>query len=108
MIRRPPRSTLFPYTTLFRSAYAYYRCCGSDAYRFGGERLCANPQARTDRLDEAVGREVERGLHDPRWIAAEYQRRLVQARDPAPGDLGGLEGQIAKLRRGLGRPRSEE
>src|SRR2546422_2131169 len=24
MIRRPPRSTLFPYTTLFRS-----RCCGS-------------------------------------------------------------------------------
>src|SRR2546428_5147145 len=23
MIRRPPRSTLFPYTTLFRSAYEY-------------------------------------------------------------------------------------
>src|SRR3712207_8099767 len=26
MIRRPPRSTLFPYTTLFRSAIAT-RCC---------------------------------------------------------------------------------
>src|SRR5258708_26921812 len=25
MIRRPPRSTLFPYTTLFRSLF---RCCG--------------------------------------------------------------------------------
>src|SRR5687768_18194064 len=25
MIRRPPRSTLFPYTTLFRSAIAPYR-----------------------------------------------------------------------------------
>src|SRR2546427_12862393 len=24
MIRRPPRSTLFPYTTLFRSAYLIY------------------------------------------------------------------------------------
>ena len=24
MIRRPPRSTLFPYTTLFRSYYQYY------------------------------------------------------------------------------------
>src|SRR5258708_15139262 len=24
MIRRPPRSTLFPYTTLFRSLIAYY------------------------------------------------------------------------------------
>src|SRR3712207_8937285 len=31
MIRRPPRSTLFPYTTLFRS------CCGQqDKWRFGG------------------------------------------------------------------------
>src|SRR2546430_15249652 len=25
MIRRPPRSTLFPYTTLFRSPYGYAR-----------------------------------------------------------------------------------
>src|SRR2546427_6995043 len=29
MIRRPPRSTLFPYTTLFRSGYA-----GSDGRQF--------------------------------------------------------------------------
>ena len=83
--------------------YAYYRCCGSDAYRFGGESLCANQQVRTDRLDEAVWREVERVLEDPSWIAAEYERRLVQARDPATGDLVGLEGQIAKLRRSLDR-----
>src|SRR5271166_820108 len=26
MIRRPPRSTLFPYTTLFRSAFADWKC----------------------------------------------------------------------------------
>src|SRR3712207_7024094 len=26
MIRRPPRSTLFPYTTLFRSMFLYPRC----------------------------------------------------------------------------------
>ena len=86
-----------------RRAYAYYRCCGSDAYRFGGERLCANPQVRTDRLDEAVWCEVERVLQDPSWIAAEYERRLVQARDPTAGDLAGIEAQIAKLRRGMGR-----
>jgi site-specific DNA recombinase len=86
-----------------RRAYAYYRCCGSDAYRFGGERLCANPQVRTDRLDEAVWREVERVLQDPSWLAAEYERRLVQARDPTTGDLAGIEAQIAKLRRGMGR-----
>jgi site-specific DNA recombinase len=42
-------------------------------------------------------------LKTPSWIAAEYERRLVQARDPASGDLAGLEGQIAKLRRSLDR-----
>src|SRR3712207_8277663 len=31
MIRRPPRSTLFPYTTLFRSAVATERIARSDA-----------------------------------------------------------------------------
>src|SRR5437667_4458714 len=34
MIRRPPRSTLFPYTTLFRSLYCAaaltLRCCGRE------------------------------------------------------------------------------
>ena len=25
-------------------AYAYYRCLGTDAYRFGGERICPNTQ----------------------------------------------------------------
>src|SRR3989442_4236738 len=28
MIRRPPRSTLFPYTTLFRSVYCVALCTG--------------------------------------------------------------------------------
>src|SRR3989442_8266088 len=30
MIRRPPRSTLFPYTTLFRSAFNYLDLPGRD------------------------------------------------------------------------------
>src|SRR5256885_9237478 len=38
MIRRPPRSTLFPYTTLFRSRPAIYcfwhRCVFAAAYMF--------------------------------------------------------------------------
>src|SRR5256886_5662372 len=33
MIRRPPRSTLFPYTTLFRSHYGHYKA-GSDTGTF--------------------------------------------------------------------------
>src|SRR3712207_8844666 len=31
MIRRPPRSTLFPYTTLFRSPSGYSSNCGQGA-----------------------------------------------------------------------------
>src|SRR3712207_8035373 len=44
MIRRPPRSTLFPYTTLFRSGLRVARAAGGRravlrAERPGGERL---------------------------------------------------------------------
>src|SRR2546430_6034836 len=42
MIRRPPRSTLFPYTTLFRSRRARLDVPGADA-PFG---LCEVPHAR--------------------------------------------------------------
>src|SRR2546427_6591920 len=45
MIRRPPRSTLFPYTTLFRSH--------AGAYRMLGEALLA--QCRTDEAFELYG-----------------------------------------------------
>src|SRR3712207_9122359 len=49
MIRRPPRSTLFPYTTLFRSHEGGRGDCGSD----GGD-------------EEPVERQVERRLRSPR------------------------------------------
>src|SRR2546422_3996158 len=34
MIRRPPRSTLFPYTTLFRSISLATELCASGVHRF--------------------------------------------------------------------------
>src|ERR1051326_8413218 len=42
MIRRPPRSTLFPYTTLFRSAFAVHRSAGISA---PGDRRSAGGRA---------------------------------------------------------------
>src|SRR3989442_9422538 len=50
MIRRPPRSTLFPYTTLFRSRHARLseaagRLAGIDDVRLDHRRLC-DPQQR--------------------------------------------------------------
>src|SRR2546422_11755418 len=59
MIRRPPRSTLFPYTTLFRSVRpaATLRCVrGGGA---GGRRRCAG--LRRGRVRSLGSRLVRRG-----------------------------------------------
>src|SRR3712207_8587937 len=46
MIRRPPRSTLFPYTTLFRSGGDVDRLHGGDALRRGETREPLHHEAR--------------------------------------------------------------
>src|SRR3712207_8185215 len=40
MIRRPPRSTLFPYTTLFRSSRGAHPMSGSDTGTYHRSRGC--------------------------------------------------------------------
>src|SRR2546421_2629790 len=50
MIRRPPRSTLFPYTTLFRSGYSYSMtlaaACGAGSYTWAPPDSGALPPDR--------------------------------------------------------------
>src|SRR5688572_31488166 len=46
MIRRPPRSTLFPYTTLFRSGYPRRVAVG--LFEDGGQTWMKNSGARWD------------------------------------------------------------
>jgi site-specific DNA recombinase len=60
-----------------KTPYAYYRCVGTDAYRFGGERVCHNKQVRTDKLDEAVWNDACQLLRHPTLLRKEYQRRLA-------------------------------
>src|SRR3712207_7586165 len=57
MIRRPPRSTLFPYTTLFRSAHAELAQHGGDVV-VDGLRRQGEP-ARDLRVREALRHERE-------------------------------------------------
>jgi site-specific DNA recombinase len=82
--------------------YAYYRCIGTDAYRFGGERICDNIQVRTDMLDQLVWHEVCTLLEEPQRLEQEYQRRL-QAPSQEGEDLAALEVRIVKVRRGVAR-----
>src|ERR1039457_6200596 len=52
MIRRPPRSTLFPYTTLFRSDGVrrhHHRCYLQGA--LANRAVLQSPQAKSDRED---------------------------------------------------------
>src|SRR5258707_4153058 len=51
MIRRPPRSTLFPYTTLFRSRQIASSVCARDRGDRGGE-ICVAPVLRVGRSEE--------------------------------------------------------
>jgi site-specific DNA recombinase len=84
--------------------YGYYRCTGTDAHKFGGRAPCDNRSVRSDKLEEAVWREVQAVLADPRRVAAEHERRAAAARDGGPhGDLDALDRQIARLRRGADR-----
>src|SRR5688572_31871705 len=61
MIRRPPRSTLFPYTTLFRSRLILLRECSAHVDRQEHAPRNAQP-ARARGLDP--GRRAVRPKHD--------------------------------------------
>src|SRR3989454_840804 len=81
MIRRPPRSTLFPYTTLFRSTVA--AVLGDRRRGAGAERDRARRGGR-----EVGGLEAHRvAPHRP------AQREPAEARRAAPGGRGGGVGR---------------
>jgi site-specific DNA recombinase len=82
--------------------YAYYRCLGTDAYRFGGQRVCSNRQLRTDLLDLAVWHEACTLLDQPHRLEHEYRERLDASNDQA-SERTAVQLQRAKLRQGLSR-----
>src|SRR5690349_22264104 len=49
MIRRPPRSTLFPYTTLFRSPPCPCECCSNQQGAATGQRIPRGGDVAKDR-----------------------------------------------------------
>lgn len=79
--------------------YAYYRCIGTDAYRFGGERVCHNKQVRTERLDDLVWEQVVDLLSEPCRLKKEYERRLdlLEQNERKTIDTAALEKQKRHL-----------
>ena len=77
---------------------------GTDAYRFGGQRICPNTQVRTDLVEVAVWEEVCRLLAHPQRLEQEYRRRQHAPRRGSQWETPeSLRVQSNKLRQGIAR-----
>jgi site-specific DNA recombinase len=81
----------------------YYRCTGSEASRFGGQRVCDNKPLQRDLLDQAVWDDVRLLLADPKRIEEELNRRLDSDAEPKQESGNKLQSQITKVSRGISR-----
>ncbi len=59
--------------------FRYYRCSGTDAYRFGGERICSNTQIRADTLENRIWENVCEILMNPEILEQEEQDSSKQS-----------------------------
>src|SRR5258705_12806259 len=96
MIRRPPRSTLFPYTTLFRSDDALIEIVTAEV------RVAVGPLPLADPLADLENRDVERAAAEVvdgnrfvlllvEAVGERRRRRLVDdAEDVEPGNPAGV------------------
>src|SRR5256885_6836874 len=78
MIRRPPRSTLFPYTTLFRSGGAVAGVNRRDVAAEGVQRRLLGGEGGAEEED----RENEAIHNWPRWIRTTILRPKGRVVDP--------------------------
>jgi len=76
----------------------YYRCLGSDDYRYLHGRVCADKPVRSDYLDSVVWDHISALLADPALIRAEIDQRLEQHRtaDPATAQRKRIDAGLAK------------
>src|SRR5258706_12116908 len=87
MIRRPPRSTLFPYTTLFRSPVLDRRHARLDLLFQRRDRL----------LDRALGIERRRRHHDPQRAIKEAIAALEERSEEHTSELQSLTNLVCRL-----------
>lgn len=81
----------------------YYRCLGSDDYRYPGGRVCTNKPVRADYLDTVVWDHITSMLADPHLIRTEIDKRLETAKTSGPvvAQRKRLDTALAKARAGI-------
>ena len=83
----------------------YYRCLGSDDYRYPNGRKCTNRPIRQDYLDDVVWKQVMQLFEDPDLIRNEINRRVQEARNsnPAKARKETLVNEMARIKNGIDR-----
>jgi hypothetical protein len=83
----------------------YYRCLGSDDYRYEHGRVCANKPVRADYLDTLVWDHIATLLADPALIRTEISRRLeqVSTADPTTVQRKRLDDGLIKISQAIKR-----
>jgi site-specific DNA recombinase len=83
----------------------YYRCLGSDDYRYEHGRLCSSRPVRQDYLDQLVWEHVLTLLTNPGLIRNEIDRRLrdLRATNPATAQKSRLEIELSRCARAITR-----
>ena len=82
--------------------HVYYRCTGTDSYRFGGTKLCHSKQANAHAIELIVWDEIKKLLQNPQRLYEEYQRRLTELeQSPKDNMYASIEKQKAKLEKGI-------
>ncbi len=79
--------------------FYYYRCSGTDAYRFGGERICSNNQIRADRLENEIWETVSKILRNPGIL--ELEDKDSTERSGVQENVNSLMAQRQKLQHGM-------
>src|SRR5688572_32683159 len=89
MTRRPPRSTLFPYTTLFRS-----RRGDGDAGELGAAVLV---QAAAPHRGDSAGARRRQGARSRRRLHAQHPRKLAERSEEHTSELQSQSNLVCRL-----------
>src|SRR5256885_13849142 len=106
MIRRPPRSTLFPYTTLFRSVPGSSKeLCGGTHVRATGDigvfKITSDESIASGvrRLRAVTGFDAYERFREDEKLIEEVAANLRTSRTELPAVIGRLQDELKKARR---------
>ena len=81
----------------------YYRCLGSDNYRYANGRVCQNKPIRQDYLDELVWNQIVELLGNPELVRFEIHRRIEEIKNvnPTKQRKESIEKEIVRIEKSI-------